>query len=107
MKLVSFTGGGGLPTVIEMAAEVVDAESSSVAIAVREWTPWGALCQRNENGGIVSVPSEPPFAKNSTEVTEPSESLAFADTVTSAGVVKVEPSAGAEIETDGGVLPPG
>src|SRR5579862_6552995 len=52
-------------------------------------------------GLVVAVPIDVPLAKNATEATEPSVSLAFAVTVTAGGDVIAAPAAGAVMLADG------
>ena len=56
------------------------------------------------NGASCRCRSSAPFAKNATDATVPSLSLAVAVTAIVAGDVNVAPSAGLVIETDGGTF---
>ena len=86
------TGGttGGVTaaaTVTVTAAEVVMALRLSQARAVMLYVPAGTLLHVAVNGAATTVATTAPFARNSTCVTDPSLSLAFAVNVTDAGAV--------------------
>jgi hypothetical protein len=54
-KTARYCTGGGVPTVIERADEVVVAPSSSAATAVNEYVPAATLLQVTLYGLVVSV----------------------------------------------------
>ncbi|MNN29341.1 hypothetical protein D3C81_1429400 [compost metagenome] len=81
-------------TVMRTVAERVLALRLSVATAVSEWLPLGALRQSRLYGVWVSTPSDTRLLKNSTLLMLPSLSAALAVTVMALPAVKVDPEAG-------------
>src|SRR2546422_527713 len=90
-------------TVTFTAADVAVAPRLSVATAVREYVPAGALLHEKLKGAVVSSPSLVAPWKNSTLATLPS-SVAVAEIGNCAGAVKVAPLAGLVMLTAGGLL---
>jgi hypothetical protein len=91
-------------TVIDRAADVVDAFRLSVAFAVMEYEPAGTALQTTLKGLVASSPFVAPW-KNSTLVTVPGDvSVALALIVILVPAANVAPEAGAVRLTDGGVL---
>src|ERR1044071_6576036 len=93
-----------LTTLTVMAAEVVDAPWSSVALTVRVYVPALTLFQGKLYGLVVSSPSLLAPSKNSTLATEPSVSLAEAVRVMLAGATKEAASPGLLKLAVGGLL---
>src|SRR5579862_9870591 len=93
-------------TVTVTAVDVVVAPRLSVATAVSVWLPPVAGVQLTLYGLVVSVPSDVAPSKNWTWVTVPSESAAFADTVTAWPDGSEAPFNGEVMFTVGGVLAP-
>ena len=85
------------------ADEVVIAPLLSVDLTVKLAVP-GTDVQVKEQGDDASTPTEAPFTKNSTCVTEPSASDAFAFIVTAAGAMYVAEAKGEVIAAVGGVF---
>jgi hypothetical protein len=86
------------------AADVVTAPALSVAFAVSEYVPAATPLQEYEYGLTKSSPSFVDPLKNSTLLTDPSESLAEALIVTEAGAVKLAPFEGEVMLTVGALL---
>src|SRR5262245_66029549 len=86
------------------AEDVVCIPLLSVARAVRLYGPTGTPVQLklHPSAPFVSWPNRFPFWKNSTVLTVPSLSLAFAEIATLAGALKDAPAVGLVIATDGG-----
>ena len=98
------TGGVVSPTVMATAEDVVCIPLLSVARAVTLYVPAGTPVQLKLHpfAPFVSWPSRFPFWKNSTVLTVPLLSLAFAEIATLAGALKDAPAVGLVIATDGG-----
>jgi hypothetical protein len=93
-----------LLTVTVIGADVVVAPLSSVAFAVNVYVPAATLFHTKLCGPERSSPSFVVPLKNSTLLTDPSESAAFALMVIAFPATNVALFAGLEIETDGGAL---
>src|SRR2546426_1019390 len=91
-------------TVTFTAADVAGAPRLSVATAVREYVPAGALLHEKPSGAVVASPSLVPPWKNSTLATLPSTSVAVAEIGMFAGAVNVAPLAGLVMLTAGGLF---
>src|SRR5438128_181665 len=94
-----------------MGALVAVASRPSRARAVSVCAPGAAPFQIVENGAVASIPRLTPSAKNSTLLTLPSGSLAFAEIVIGCPTPMVAPLAGEAMEMLGGrfveAAPPG
>src|SRR5690349_15483796 len=92
------------PTVMFYAEDVVRSPLASVARFVGLEVPAGPAVELklHPSAPFVSWPSRFPFWKNSTVLTVPSLSLAFAEIATLAGALKDAPAVGLVIAIDGG-----
>jgi hypothetical protein len=97
---VTVTTGGGRVTETFSAAVVVCRPRLSVARAVRVAAPEAVGDHEIEYGAVASVPSETPFAKNSTDAMVPTADDAVAVIVVVLEIVA--PAAGEVISTEGG-----